>query len=40
MAQCEVFLESLPVLAAQLDQELKHILDPQAVFGKNSTLTG
>jgi len=33
MAQCEVFLESLPELAAQLDQELKHILDPQAVFG-------
>ena len=33
MAQCEVFLESLPEFAAQLDQELKYILDPRAVFG-------
>ena len=40
MAQCEVFLESLPELAAQLDQELKHILDPLGVFGSNSILKG
>ncbi len=32
-AQRAVFLEGLLELAAQLDQELKHILDPRAVFG-------
>ncbi|MEI7571270.1 MAG: hypothetical protein WCJ34_17695, partial [Alcaligenaceae bacterium] len=32
-AQRAVFLESLLELASQLDQELKDILDPQAVFG-------
>ena len=33
MVQRDVVFEHLPALAAQLDQELKHILDPRAVFG-------